>query len=523
LKKIILKVIIVLMVVIFGGCFGDDDNKSKVVLIELSSNIVKVSADDIEQVIFTATAYDENQEEKEADIKLYKDGVEYTGLTFKTAVAGSYKFTAKVGSVVSNEIIITSIANSSDFYLISNESLDGKNYESTGSFASYFKKNRNVSKLGFTEKYDKIKVNPYLKFDGPIIADYRNQFRKSIKYSVGDIKEFFTYNFKTKKMEIINSKLQVAGNYCEVWTNNTSLINKIEAEKIATEFDQKIYKLVSEFFYIPSDIDSNGKVAILCYDIKDNYKETGMYAAGYFNEADLTGWYYANDMEIFYIDTYPGMYDKDDKFDVTLCYETLVHEFQHMVNFNKIYFVDGNKESETQPLWLNEGLSQAAEQIYKGSVLDYRINTYSQDRYAMIRDGYSMLNWDDNLEDYSLSYLFLQYIKVQSKQGDVIFKEIFEDKNHNYKSIEKVAQKYIKSDITFGELMTIFRAALLKMDSTGLYGFQGAEGFENINTPIYYGGVKNLYGGGAVVIPAADILSKPMNHGENIKYIKITK
>ena len=211
MKKIILKVIIVLMVVIFGGCFGDDDNndnKSKVVSIELSSNIVKISADDIEQVIFTVTAYDENQEEVESDVKLYQGGVEQTGLTFKTAVAGSYKFTAKVESVVSNEIIITAIANSSDFYLISNESLDGKNYESTGAFKSTSKNSVNLSNRGFTKKYDKIKVNPYLKFDMPIVADYRNQFRKSVKYAVGDSKLFFTYNITTENMEKIRPKIR---------------------------------------------------------------------------------------------------------------------------------------------------------------------------------------------------------------------------------------------------------------------------------------------------------------------------
>lgn len=523
MRKNIIKFMVVLLGIIFGGCFGNDEEKVDITYITLSANRIKISADNIDSVEFKAVAYDYNGKEKSTELKLYMDNIEQTSMNFKTEKSGIYKFTAKSGNIISNELIINAVSKTGEYYLISNESIDSLNKESIEKILSEIKINFNLPCKRNINKYEKIKINPYLKFEIPLIKDYINQFRKKIKYSLGEKREFFTYNFKNKNMEKIGATLQFSGKYCEIWANNTVLINKNEAEKMAVEFDEKIYKLVTENFAEPSDIDGNGKVEILCYDIKDDFDVTGVYAGGYFYEMDLSDWYYSNKMEIFYIDTYPAMYDKKNNFDISLCYETLVHEFQHMVNFNKIYFIDG-KDSGIQPAWLNEGLSQAAEQLYKGTVLDYRINTYSSDKNGLIREGYSLLDWNNNIEDYSLSYLFLQYIKVQSKQGNAIFKEIFEDENHNYKSIEKIAQKYIKADITFGELMTAFRTALLKMDNTGLYGYQGAEGFGAVNAPIYYGGeVKNLYGGGAIVIPAEGILIETLNYGENIKYIKITK
>ena len=512
---------VVFILILLFGCFKKDD-KDGVAKIELISNLTQISADNNENVIFTIKNYDKDGNEIEADSKLYKNGKVLDGVTFSTSEAGIYTFTAKSGNVVSNEIKVSAIAPFEELYLISNESLDGTIYETTGNFLSTYVKLNGVNRLKRGGKGEKIKINPYLEFNAPMLNNYIDSFKKSIKYNAGESKSFYIYNFQSDNMEKMSAKLKYIGNSCEVWTNDESLINTEEAQKLATEFDNVISPLVTQNFYTPSDIDGNGKVEILCYDIKDDYETTGSYVGGYFYDADLMNSYYGNDMEIFYIDTYPAMYDSNNKFNIKYSYETLVHEFQHMVNFNKVYFTDG-KSSSVEPLWLNEGLSQAAEQIYRGSVLDYRINYYNHDPEGLIRDGYSMLDWNNLLEDYSLSYLFIQYIKEQTGMGDSALKEIFDDENHNYKSIEKVAQKYIRSDITFGELMTDYRIAMLKKENSGLYGFNGTAGFEAINTPVYSGGVKNIYGGGAVVVPIANVVSVPTDSGENIKYIKITK
>jgi hypothetical protein len=64
------------------------------------------------------------------------------------------------------------------------------------------------------------------------------------------------------------------------------------------------------------------------------------------------------------------------------------------------------------PIWLNEGLSMAAEHMLYGPLYS-RINYFSDSQY--IRDGHSLFYWDsygDVLSNYSLSYLFIQYLRT---------------------------------------------------------------------------------------------------------------
>ena len=94
-----------------------------------------------------------------------------------------------------------------------------------------------------------------------------------------------------------------------------------------------------------------------------------------------------------------------------------------MVNFNQNVLIEDSYVN--MDTWLNESLSMAAEQIYSGQGLSNRINYYNVS--SSIQNGHSLLYWDnsgDVLSNYSLSYLFGQYIKVQANQGDRIFKEI---------------------------------------------------------------------------------------------------
>lgn len=498
----------------------------KITKIELTADKRAIAADNTDIATFKVKGYDQdNMEVNDISVTLYQDGVEKSVMTFKTEMAGTYKFTAKSENVLSNEVVI-SAKEITGLYkgthlLISNESIIDSVLEDTGLLNVSKKEISNLSDAESKTKGKKIRVNPYLPFE--IQKKYEKIMKRSTVLKVGDTKLFWTYNFITNGDEQITAKLQYAGEYCEVWAKDTEIITQNVSEKIGTEFDKKIYPLIVNGFYQPSDIDGNNKIAILCYDIRDDYESSGIYTGGYFWGGDLTGDDGSNDMEIFYVDTYPAMYDESNVFHQEYAYETIVHEFQHMVNFNKVFFVDGKDPMEREPVWLNEGLSQAAEQIYTGNVLEDRIDCYNKDYYGMIKNGYSILKWNGNLEDYSLSYLFLQYVKVQANKGNAVFKEILSDENHNYKSIENVAKKYIDSNMTFGNLMTSFRAALFNLDTAGLYGFKGEEGFDNIKTPIYYGSEKQLQGGGAVVVPIVGSMDEPINHGENIKFMSLTK
>jgi len=300
---------------------------------------------------------------------------------------------------------------------------------------------------------------------------------------------------------------------------NTSLITVEKATQIGEEFDDVIYPLVSDYFYTPSDVNGDGKVAILCFDIQDDFSNTGAYVGGYFSSGDLFNISNSNKMEIFYIDTYPTMqYPASNPVDVSKAFSTLVHEFQHMVNFNRNYFVES---SDPMPTWLNEGLSMAAEHIYRGT-LNSRISYYNNAN--SIKNGQSLLYWNDNgdvLANYSLSYLFIQYVRTQGGGDPEIFKDILlNSKNDQQAIIDSLSKRGLSID--FGNLMTSFRLALLMKDPSGLYGFNGDSDFDGINASYYIGEAKNIRGGSAFFKTISEAFTDPENAGSTIQYVGIT-
>jgi len=209
-------------------------------------------------------------------------------------------------------------------------------------------------------------------------------------------------------------------------------------------------------------------------------------------------------------------YPRGSPVDVTRSYSTIVHEFQHMVNHNRNVFVESGSSMK---VWLNEGLSMAAEHIYEG-VQTGRISFFNNS--TAIRDGKSLIRWEQTLADYSLNYLFLQYIRTQMGIGSSIFKEILLDTANDYRAVENVVKKYISPSKSFGDFMTDFRIALLLKKPTGPYGFMGESCFNSVSPLLYTGTGKNLYGGGALYKSIVGAFEDPGDAGASIQYAGIT-
>ena len=98
----------------------------------------------------------------------------------------------------------------------------------------------------------------------------------------------------------------------------------------------------------------------------------------------------------------------------------LVHEYQHMINFNQHYF---ENDSSAEEGWLNEGLSHLAEDIYYADSDDFmdgvglenpaRISSYLSD----ISDLCFTCGTD--LAQRGGSYLFLRYLYDQAELGNL--------------------------------------------------------------------------------------------------------
>ncbi|MCO7128268.1 Ig-like domain-containing protein [Sporolactobacillus shoreicorticis] len=396
--------------------------------------------------------------------------------------------------------------------LISNESANGYKTENTGHFSinnNSYAKSQKLQRASY--RLDSVRPLRTRTKYSPLNHSLRK--KKSVKVGAG--KKFWVSNLSTDKRYQVTAKLSYVGRYTKVWVNGNQLSKK-DAVALGKTFDQTIFPLDKRYFGTPSDVDHNGKINLLCFDIKDDSAEqNGGFASGYFDPNDLYKGKKSNHSEIIYIDTYPSL-DSNKHKKVSLAYSTLVHEFQHLINYNQNVLVEKKDEMDT---WLDEGLSLAAEQLLAGKPLDDRIDYYNESR--SIANGKSLLYWDnfgDNLANYSLSYLFVQYLYIQCGQPANLFKRIIQDPHNDYRAVQDVIHDSISPDMSFGHFMSNFRKALYLNQASGLYGFHGMAGFQRLKKKRYNGKSKlpKLRGGGAVIVNRMSAL--PNDKGVHITY-----
>ncbi|MDG5471540.1 cell wall-binding repeat-containing protein [Jeotgalibacillus sp. ET6] len=434
-------------------------------------------------------------------------------------VLSSFVLAAAIAAPLSKQPVEGAEPGKGDTVIIHNESGNYKDTQSTGAF-SMKQASENMTKHESLSQ-EAYKMDLHLDFEPSKkeAPQFNKQSMKSKAYAVGDKQNFWVIDASTYSTGDyqLNAELKHIGQRGEIWVHNNE-ISAAQAKEISDEFDQEIYPLVTDHFAGESDVDRNGKVSILIYDIKDGFAGFGGYIGGYFYNRDLYASTYSNNQEIFYIDTYPSMGWVKGSYDVSKAFSTIAHEFQHMVNYNQNVLVEKGPEMED---WMNEALSMAAEHMYKGP-LKSRVNYYEASE--SIANGHSLLNWGQNgdvLSNYSLSYLFGQYLRIQAGQGDDIYKELLESEKSTSEALEDVIQTHIDQKKTTGQFLTDFRQALFVNDESGLYGFNGEPVLSKIVSPLYEGSLPHkLAGGGAISVPvgnAADF-KVPSSKGKSIQY-----
>jgi hypothetical protein len=137
-----------------------------------------------------------------------------------------------------------------------------------------------------------------------------------------------------------------------------------ELDSAGTLFDNYLYPIDTTAFGRESDVDNNSVVMILLSDQVNRLSTTcGVYVTGYFFGLDLMDDPNSNRGEVFYAlvpnpsgagCTVPNSFTRR-----TLA-PTLIHEFQHMISFNRHRLLAGGEAENT---WLNEGLSLFAEEL----------------------------------------------------------------------------------------------------------------------------------------------------------------
>lgn len=386
------------------------------------------------------------------------------------------------------------------------------------------------------------------RLDAPILYSANSSVGRNYNYIVTNL---ITGNYYTQKFIC-----QATGRYCNILVEPDSAgaakISRADAQKVANEFDNHIQPFMVENFgnyitYLGTDtsgryldFSENKKMDILLYDIQDGYNGTTnrSYVGGY---TDLTDFISenlggnGNECGILHIDIYPSMGTGTTP-NVEKCYSTLVHEFQHQISYSdSVYdYLTGVTDFYINDAWWNEAFSMAAEQLYTGEPLTYRINSYNQTNNSTpLRNGLVLgyLDYSENNDNvasnYSSAYLFGQYLRCQTKQlsggGNRIYRTVLEQIGTDYTAILaglfSIGYEYTPK--SFEELYRAFRMATILKNPTGPYGFAGEEAFAVLVDNAYTGAsTLTLKPGAAVVLKTPENFT-PADNG--LSYISFSE
>lgn len=211
---------------------------------------------------------------------------------------------------------------------------------------------------------------------------------------VGDVETFWIADLENDDNYQIEATLVLALEHALVYVENGVDVDRRALEQDAQSFNDEIYPRNRELFgseWTPG-IDGDPRLTIL------NARVPG--AGGYFSSSDQVPSgvnRFSNQREMFYInvDSYPPGSDG--------YLSTLAHEFQHMIEYN---------EAERPATWLNEGLSQLAEELN-----GFADSVQSVAPAYLVDPDLQLTDWggtpQESLPHYGASYLFVSYLYQQ--------------------------------------------------------------------------------------------------------------
>ena len=162
-------------------------------------------------------------------------------------------------------------------------------------------------------------------------------------------------------------------------------------QRVAARFDTLVYPLDVGAFGAPSDIDGNGRVAIIFTRTVNELTpaSANYFVGGFFNPRDLFPKVSAdttqncagsNEGEMFYMlaPDPEGVVNGNIRrtgFVDSLTTSVVAHEFQHLINGSRRFYIN-TAATDFEATWLNEGLSHIAEELlyYRESGLTPRQN-----------------------------------------------------------------------------------------------------------------------------------------------------
>jgi hypothetical protein len=392
-----------------------------------------------------------------------------------------------------------------------------------------------------------LSVDPDLVKEGKALYE-RQQSMLSAKtiyaFGVGEQKSFWVKDSKDPAWRQLQATCVREGQHGLLFVDTSITVPDTALDTYITEFD-KMYQILKASIGDFIDRDGNNKVSILFYNFNDG-ADASMYMAGYFWSKDYiedalmsSRGVRSNEMDVVYIrGNVPTGWEQTgtDFYEETLT--TLIHEYQHMVNFCITSWSQGNNGGFAD-VWINEMMSLVTETMYfqeklrenpsftssaleGNGYMSARIRYYNMDRQNSIRNGHGLTYWDNNgdvLSNYSLAYLFGVYLGTHASSSYGIFKEILDhmvaNKVYDFQAVAAVAAQKIAGISSWEDLLKNWAIANMANQPSGLFGYKGGFALTPHGPTL---GTANIHSGGAVYRSISGEVSAPAGAGPDVRF-----
>jgi hypothetical protein len=182
--------------------------------------------------------------------------------------------------------------------------------------------------------------------------------RTQVDYAVGNRRNFLFPQTGAAAEQIVAATVAAIGTRAVGWVQDDlrpadGNVDTAQIQRILDQFSETDFSATVDLFGTPSDVDGDGKVSFLFTHLVDDAEGiAGFYSASSVLAVEVGG--NGNMSDIMFL---------SPTLEVGFYRPTLVHEFQHLINFNQHVLVRGGDAEES---WLNEGLSHLSEDLVAG-------------------------------------------------------------------------------------------------------------------------------------------------------------